>query len=186
MEFIGNFLSAVWFPFRTVPTPEEKAELLRWDESFNHNIDGVMEVDKPATYCKWIRMRKRKIEFKRSGRPRVPECIRKIVRMMAVENALWGYERIVDELKKIGCHLGKTTVKRILADEGIHSLPTKSKKRPPLKWITFVHAHMETLVACDFFSKLVWTLRGKTQAYVDPHASIDLARYGRRLRFLFG
>ena len=33
---------------RIVPTPEEKAELLGWDASFDHNIDGVMEVLKPA------------------------------------------------------------------------------------------------------------------------------------------
>ena len=85
-----------------MPTPEEKEELLRWGASFNHKIDGVMEVVKPATYRRWLRMKKRKINFKPSGRPRIPECIRKIVRRMAVENVLWGYERIVGELKKIG------------------------------------------------------------------------------------
>ena len=63
-------------------------------------------------------MKKRKIDFKPSGRPRIPECVRKIVRRMAVENVLWGYERIVGELKKIGCRLDRTTVKRILKEEG--------------------------------------------------------------------
>lgn len=63
-----------------------------------------------------------KVPFKVSGRPRVPECVRKIVKRMAVENVLWGYERIVGELKKIGCRLRKTTVKRILKEEGIHPL----------------------------------------------------------------
>jgi len=43
---------------RIVPTPEEKEELLRWGASFDHKIDGVMEVVKPATYRKWLRMRK--------------------------------------------------------------------------------------------------------------------------------
>ena len=120
---------------RIVPTPEEKEELLRWGASFNHKIDGVMEVVKPATYRKWLRMKRRKVPFKVSGRPRIPECVRKIVRRMAVENVLWGYDRIVGELKKIGCRLGKTTVKRILKEEGIHPLPRKSRKRPPIKWI---------------------------------------------------
>jgi len=32
-----------------VPTPEEKAELLRWGAGFDHNIDGVMEVVKLGT-----------------------------------------------------------------------------------------------------------------------------------------
>lgn len=151
---------------RIVPTPEEKEELMRWGANFDHSINGIMEVVKPATYRKWLRLKRRKVEFKKSGRPRIPECVRKIVRRMAVENVLWGYERIVGELKKIGCRLGKTTVRRILTEEGIHPLPTKSKKRPPIKWIEFVHAHMDTLVACDFFCKPVWTIRGKTYAYV--------------------
>jgi putative transposase len=72
---------------------------------------------------------------------------------MAVENVLWGYERIVGELKKLDCRVGKTTVKRILEEEGIHPLPTKARKRPPVEWATFVRAHMETLVACDLFTK---------------------------------
>ena len=37
---------------RIVPTPEEKAELLRWGAMFDNNIDGVMEVVKPATWRK--------------------------------------------------------------------------------------------------------------------------------------
>ena len=113
---------------RIVPTPEEKEELLRWGAMLDHNIDGVMDVVKPATYRKWIRMKKRKVPFKLSGRPRIPDCVRNLVRRMAVENVLWGYERIVGELKKIGCRLGRTTVSRILAEEGIHPLPRKSKK----------------------------------------------------------
>jgi len=137
---------------RIAPTPEEKAELMRWGAAFDHKIDGVMEVVKPATYRKWIRQMKKRIPFKRSGRPRIPECVRRIVRRMAIENVLWGYERIVGELRKIGCRIGRTSVQRILKDEGIHPLPGKARKRPPLRWITFVHAHMETLLACDFFS----------------------------------
>ena len=42
---------------RIVPTPEEKEELMRWGAMFDHNIDGVIEVVKPATYRKWLRMR---------------------------------------------------------------------------------------------------------------------------------
>ena len=61
---------------------------------------------------------------------------------------------------------GKTTVKRILEEEGIHPLPGKAGKKPPVEWATFVRAHMETLVACDFFTKPVYTLRGKFHACV--------------------
>ena len=39
---------------RIVPTPEEKADLMRWGAMFDHRIDGVMEVVKPATYRTWL------------------------------------------------------------------------------------------------------------------------------------
>jgi len=149
-----------------VPTPQEKAELMRWGAMLGHSIDGVIWVVKPATYRRWLRMKKRKIPFKKSGRPRIAECIRRLARRMAVENVLWGYQRIVGELKKLGCRVGKTTVKRILKEEGIHPLPTKARKKPPVEWAAFVRAHMETLVACDFFTKPVYTLRGKFHACV--------------------
>ena len=37
---------------------------MRWGAGFDHNIDQVMEVVKPATYRKWLRMKKRKVVFK--------------------------------------------------------------------------------------------------------------------------
>jgi hypothetical protein len=40
-------------------------------------------------------------------RSRIAEAIRKLVRGMAAENVLWGCARIVGELKKIGCRVGK-------------------------------------------------------------------------------
>jgi putative transposase len=71
---------------RIVPTPQEKAELLRWGAGFRHGIDGMMEVVTPATYRRWLRMGKREIPFKKSGRPRIAECIGRLARRMAVEN----------------------------------------------------------------------------------------------------
>lgn len=125
-----------------------------------------MEVVKPATYRKWLQRKKRRIPLKKSGRSPIAECIKKLVIRMAKENLLWGHQRIVGELNKIGCRIGRTTVKRILEDEGIHPQPTKARKRPPIEWTTFVHAHMDSLTACDFFSKPVYSSRGRYDAYV--------------------
>ena len=58
------------------------------------------------------------------------------------------------------------SVKRILREAGIYPEPEKAKKRPPVPWSQFVHAHLDTMVACDFFTKPVWTLRGKFEAHV--------------------
>jgi putative transposase len=70
------------------------------------------------------------------------------------------------ELKKLGLYAGANSVKRILNDAGIHPSPERRKKKPALPWATFIRAHMETMVACDFFSKTVFTLRGPRTAYV--------------------
>jgi putative transposase len=48
---------------------------MRWGANLDHNVDGVIEVVKPATYRKWLRLKKRKVEFKKSGRPRIAECV---------------------------------------------------------------------------------------------------------------
>ncbi|WP_227657720.1 integrase core domain-containing protein, partial [Candidatus Magnetaquicoccus inordinatus] len=57
------------------------------------------------------------------------------------------------------------SVKRILTDAGIHPTPEKEKKKPPIPWLTFIKAHLESIVACDFFTKDVFTPMGKMTAY---------------------
>lgn len=85
---------------------------------------------------------------------------------MATENLSWGYKRIFGELKKLGISVGLTTIRDILKRSDCPPLPEKTKSRPALPWSKFVSAHMESLVACDFFTKPVYTLRGRFDAYV--------------------
>ncbi len=73
---------------RIVPNPREKAELLRLGAGFDHDIDELVTVVKPATYRKWLRERRGGRPFKRSGRPRIAEATRNLVRRMATENLL--------------------------------------------------------------------------------------------------
>ncbi len=151
---------------RIIPTAEEKSELIRLGAIINHDVNDLMEIVKPDTYRRWLdRSQKGKI-FKNVGRPRLTKEIRELVMRLAKENILWGYRRIVGEMKKLGFHLGVTTAKRILTEAGIHPTPEKEKKKPPLDWMTFIHAHMESIIACDFFVKDVYTLTGKMTAYV--------------------
>ena len=151
---------------RIVPTPQEKAELMRWGAMFGHNIQDVILVVKPATYRRWLCQSRRGETFKHLGRPRIALAIRLLVMRMAKENPLWGYRRIVGEMKKLALPLGASTVKRILREFDLFPAPEKAKKKPPLPWSTFIHAHLDSMVACDFFSKPVWTLRGKVDAYM--------------------
>lgn len=80
---------------------------------------------------------------------------------------LLGYRRIVGELKKLGHAIGHASVRRILIEADVYPTPAKKwQRQPPMPWSQFIASHMESLVACDFFSKPVHTLRGKCDAYV--------------------
>ncbi|MDV7271417.1 integrase core domain-containing protein [Thioclava sp. A2] len=125
-----------------------------------------MEVAKPATYKRWLAQMRVGRPFKALGRPRLTQELRDVVIRIGSENLLWGYKRIAGELKKLGLYAGANSVKRILNEAGIHPSPEKRKKKPALPWATFIRAHRETMVACDFFSKTVFTLRGPRTAYV--------------------
>ncbi len=151
---------------RLVPTPAEKAELLRIGESIDHDVADVMHVVLTSTYRKWVRQRRKGYRFIPSGRPRIPLAARNLVLRMADENARWGFRRIVGELKKLGIRIGYTTARNILKDAGRYPDPNKARRKPPLPWTTFVHANMDSMVGCDFFTKRIYTLRGVVDAYV--------------------
>ena len=151
---------------RIILSPAEKAELIRLGEECGHDIDGLMEVAKPATYKRWLAQMRDGRRFQTVGRPRLTQELRDVVIRIGSENLLWGYKRIAGELKKLGLYAGANSVKRILSEAGIHPSPERRKKKPALPWTTFIRAHMETMVACDFFSKTVFTLRGPRTAYV--------------------
>ena len=84
---------------------------------------------------------------------------------MAAENLSWGDKRIFGELKKLGIAVGLTTIRDILKRANRQPSPEKTKSKAALPWSKFVSAHMESLVACDFFTKPVYTLRGKFDAF---------------------
>ncbi len=108
---------------RIVPTPKEKAELLRLGASLDHDVAEVMHVVQPETYRKWVLQSRRGVTFKPSGRPRTPMGTVNLVLRMAEENLRWGYRKVVGELKKLGIKVSKTTVRRMLRDSDIHPAP---------------------------------------------------------------
>lgn len=91
---------------RIVPNPDEKAELLRLSNEFSHDIGSVLEIVKPTAYRRWVNDAKKGIKPKRSGRPRITQELRALVVRMGTENLMWGYRRIVGELKKLGHYKG--------------------------------------------------------------------------------
>src|SRR6266849_1527343 len=82
-----------------------------------------------------------------TGRPRLPGDLRDLIRKMAAENAIWGEERIANELKmKLGIRVSRGTVGKYLNSGGPRREPD-----PKQRWLTFVRNHAKVIVASDFF-----------------------------------
>ena len=91
------------------------------------------------------------------GRPRTAKRIVELIVTMAQENPRWGYTRIRGSLSNIGHTVGRTTIKRILADHGIEPAPERGKYTG---WDTFLKAHWGAIAAMDFFTVEAITIRG--------------------------
>jgi len=66
-------------------------------------------------------------------------------------------------LKNLGHIVGKTTVRRIMLENGLDSAPQRRKGMP---WKTFLRVHMDQIAAADFFTIEVMTLRGLIRYHV--------------------
>ncbi len=76
---------------------------------------------------------------------------------MAQENERWGYDRIVGELARLRHLISRSSVRRILKEQGIAPARERQKHMP---WSKFLKAHWDGLAATDFFTVEVWTARG--------------------------
>src|SRR5262245_33278130 len=91
---------------------------------------------------------------KAPGRRRIDEELETLVIRLAQENRTWGYDRIAGALKHLGYTISDQTVGNILRRHGI---PPASKRKHTTTWQEFICAHMDVLVATDFFTAEVWT-----------------------------
>jgi transposase InsO family protein len=91
---------------------------------------------------------------RKPGRPRISIRIRQLAIRMATENRTWGYGRIQGALANLSYTICRTSIKRILMDQGIEPAPKRSKKST---WHEFLRNHWDSLAACDFFTVEVWT-----------------------------
>jgi putative transposase len=129
----------------------------------------------PDTLLRWHRMLVEcKFDFSRRrgpGRPRTMRVIVELIVRMAVDNPGWGYTRIQGALRNVGHEVGRGTVAEVLKREGIEPAPLRGDTTP---WSVFLKAHWRSIVAADFFTAEVWTLRGLITYYV--FFLIELAR----------
>jgi putative transposase len=150
---------------RVIPSPDDRARLLAIGQELNHDVADVIGIVTPRTYCRWVRELREGRRPKRVGRPKITGNMREFVIRLARENAGWGYRRIVGELRKLRLKLGRSSVRRILKDEGLTPSPVRQGKAGETTWQKFIRLHVNTLVACDFFTKSVITPLGVRLAY---------------------
>jgi transposase InsO family protein len=116
----------------------------------------------PDTILRWHRelvARKWTYRAGRGSPAGLQAHLRALVIRMATENPTWGYTRIQGALKNLGHRVGRSTV-ALLRAEGI-----PPGRQRPMAWRAFVQAHWPVLVAADFFTTEVWTVRGLVTYY---------------------
>jgi len=150
---------------RVVPNPDDRARLMAIGQELDHNVADVIGIVTPRTYSRWVRELREGRRPKPAGRPKIARNMRELVIRLARENAGWGYRRIIGELRKLRLTLGRSSVRRILNEEGLTPSPTRRAKGGETTWRKFIRLHVDTLVACDFFTKSVITPIGVRTAY---------------------
>ena len=95
------------------------------------------------------------------GRPRIASEIQKLIVGMASDNPRWGYTRIQGALSNLGYTVGRNTIKRVLAENGIDPAG-----RRPTSWKTFLKAHWGAIAATDFFTIEGITWKGLVRYFV--------------------
>ncbi|MFH0899465.1 MAG: helix-turn-helix domain-containing protein, partial [Pseudomonadota bacterium] len=137
-------------------------------------LEKIASITTPDTILAWYRRlvaKKYDGTAKRGkGRPRTDEKIVALVVELAKANPSWGYSRIQGALESLGYKVGRNTIKRILKDHGIEPAPERRKRMP---WRDFINAHLDAIVAADFFNVEVLTLVGIVRFYV--FFCVDLA-----------
>jgi putative transposase len=117
----------------------------------------------PDTILRWHReliARKWTYPSRRPGRPGILRDIRRLVVRMAHENPRWGYTRIQGALKNLGHRVARSTIATILR---AHGIPPSAER--PMSWHAFLRAHWGALMAADFFTTEVCTVRGLVTFY---------------------
>jgi putative transposase len=121
-------------------------------------LTGMDPIVTPDTLHRWYRrLVARKYDgskARKMGRPRTARDIEQLVVRMARENPIWGYTRIRGALRNLGHEIGRNTIKRILAINGIEPASTRRKG---MSWETFLKLHWGAIAAADFFTVEVLT-----------------------------
>jgi putative transposase len=124
----------------------------------------VATIATPETILRWYRRLVAKkydgSQRRKPGRPRKRGQIAELVVKMARENK-WGYTRIKGAMQNLGYKVGRSTIQRILRENGIDPAPSRG-----MSWGTFIRAHLGAIAGMDFFTVEAMTLLGLIRYHV--------------------
>jgi putative transposase len=126
-------------------------------------LKQVATIVTPDTIMRWHRRliaQKWTFAPKRPGRPVIMKELSSLILRMATDNPAWGYTRIQGALKNLDHRVARSTVAKVLKDNGIPPAPGR-----PSSWRTFLRAHWGAIAGADFFTTEVWTPRGLVTYY---------------------
>ena len=146
---------------RVILTADERNRLLRFGQPLGLRLKDLISIVTYQTFRRWVNGHVYKGKGK-VGRSGIPEDTQEIVIQIAKDNPGWGYNRILGELKKLFIQIGRTSIQKILKEKGLEPSPLRRDST----WTEFIKTHMNTLIACDFFTKEIWTLWGRVTMYV--------------------
>lgn len=142
-------------------TPDERSQLLRFGKPLGPALKDIISIVRYETFRNWARGHIYKGTGK-MGRPAIPEEIRRLIIQIALCNRSWGHKRILGELNKLNIDVAHSSIQNILREADLEPQPNRKFS----SWKKFIKMHMETLIACDFFTKEIWTLKGRVTMYV--------------------
>src|ERR1700730_17146724 len=130
---------------RAQPTNNDRwffVQMYRWFPSILQVLINI----RPETLVRWHRAGFRRYwrwkSNSRGGRPRIEMELRRLIRLMSMENPLWGAPRIHGELLKLGFEVAQSSVAKYMVKH--HGPPSQG-------WKTFLRNHAPDIAAMDLF-----------------------------------
>ncbi|MEW4530194.1 integrase core domain-containing protein [Maioricimonas sp. JC845] len=157
-------------PKRIVTTATERRRLLKAGRKLGTQLKELMTIASYDSFRRWVReveeRREKKAEEstepkRKPGRPRTSDEIRDLIVRIKTETD-YGYTKVRQELRKLGVHVSRQTVKNVLVAADHSPEPASGSD----SWDAFLARHAATLWQCDFFTKPLWTAKGLIDIYL--------------------
>lgn len=137
-----------------------------------------------STFRRWVRKIEddtpppaKKLPERRAGRPKLEEDVRETIIRIRKETG-FGYTKILQEMRRMGVHVSRQTVKNVIVAAGLKPTPGDH----PDTWHKFIKRHADTLWQCDFACKRKWTLKGLVDLYLNAFCVVTNQHLDRFLR----